>query len=100
MPVEVSLFVGDIDGPGLGPVSFINSTPSSGLSWSYVSLASLADSIDFSNDNAVTWTYVPVPDADGFDGAITHIRLKPQGQMNAAGATNPYAEFMFRIKIR
>lgn len=100
LPVEVALFVGDIDGPGLGPVSFINSTPSSGLSWSYVSLASLADSIDFSNDNAVTWTYVPVPDADGFDGAITHIRLKPQGQMNAAGATNPYAEFTFRIKIR
>lgn len=100
LPANVELFVGDFDGVGLGPVTFVDSSPGSGLSWVYTALGSMTDSIDFSNDNGVTWTYVPVPDLNGFDGAVTHIRLKPQGVMTAAGATNPYAEFTFRVRIK
>lgn len=100
LPTNVELFVGDFDGAGLGPVTFVDSTPGSGLSWVYTAPGNMTDGIDFSNDNGVTWTYVPVPDGNGFDSAVTHVRLKPQGVMSAAGATNPYAEFIFRVRIK
>lgn len=100
LPAGVELFVGDFDGPGLGPVTFVDGAPGSGLSWVFTALGSVTDSIDFSNDNGVTWTYTPVPDARGFDGAVTHVRFRPKGAMSAAGATNPYAEFIFRVRIK
>lgn len=100
LPTQTSLYVGDIGASGTGPVLFTNGSPSSGLSWTFTSLSSTSDSIDFSNNNGATWTYVPVPDANGFDAAVNRIRLKPSGAMNAAGGSNPYAEFQFRVRIK
>lgn len=99
VPANLALFVGDLAGPASGPVLFSDGTPASGLSWNFVSLADMTDSIDFSNDNAATWTYVPTPDANGFDPAVTHIRLRPQGPMNGAGGGDPYFEVVFRMRL-
>lgn len=99
VPANLALFVGDLAGPASGPVVFSDGSPASGLSWSFVSLADPGDSIDFSNDNAATWTYVPTPDVNGFDPAVTHIRLRPQGPMNAAGGGDPYFEVVFRMRL-
>ena len=99
LPANVDLFVGDIGGPGSGPVAFADGTPVSGLSWTFTSLASGTDSVEFSQDGSV-WTYTPSPDVNGFDTTVLHIRLKPQGIMNAAGSGNPYADFLFRARIR
>lgn len=100
LPARVELFVNDLGGAGQGPVLFADGTPGSGLTWTFTSLSSLTDSIDFSNNNGLTWTYVPVPDANGFDGAVTHIRLRPAGAMNAAGVGNPWADFTFRARVK
>jgi hypothetical protein len=100
LPTTMELFVNDLAGAGLGPIQFQDGTPVSGLSWTFISLASLTDSVDFSNDNGATWTYVPVPDANGFDAAVTHIRLRPQGAMNASGGGNPYVDMTFRMRLK
>lgn len=100
IPANTSLYVGNIGGAGTGPVVFTNGSPTSGLSWTYTSLASTTDNLDFSNNNGSTWTYTPVPDANGFDAAVTNVRMRPQGSMNAAAGGNPYIEFLFRVRIK
>ena len=39
IPANTQLFVGDLGGPGSGPIVFINGTPSSGLTYTFTSLA-------------------------------------------------------------
>lgn len=100
LPPKMELYVNDLAGAGLGPVRFQDGTPSSGLTWIFTSLASQTDSVDFSSDYGATWTYVPVPDANGYDAAVTTLRLRPQGSMNAAGGGNPSADFSFRMRLK
>jgi uncharacterized repeat protein (TIGR01451 family) len=99
LPANVDLFVGDLGGPGSGPVVFSDGTPASGLGWTFTSLASTTDSVDFSQDGIV-WTYAPVPDVNGFDATVRHLRLKPTGTMSAAGGGNPSLDLLFRARIR
>lgn len=100
LPPHMEMYVGDFAGPGLGPVLFVDGVPVSGLSWTFISLASPTDSVDFSNDNGASWTYVPTPDANGYDPAVTHIRLRPRGVMNASGGGNPRADMIFRMRVK
>jgi hypothetical protein len=75
-----------------GPAAF--TAGASGLTYTFASLASTTDRIDFSNNNGATWTYTPAANANGTDPAVTHIRLRPQGTM-AASST-----FAFRVRYR
>lgn len=68
----------------------------SGLTLSYSGPGSTADNVDFSNDNALSWTYVPSPDPTGSDPAVTHIRIRPQGSM--ASGSNAAVILRYRIK--
>ncbi len=99
LPANTRLFVGDIGAPGSGPVQFVNGTPGSGLTWTFTALNSAADNLDFSNDGGVTWTYVPVPDVNGYDSAVTHVRFRPQGTMPGNGGGDPYFELRFRVTV-
>ena len=81
VPANTRLFVGNLGGAGSGPVAFVNGTPSSALTWTFTALNSTTDDVDFSNDGGATWTYVPVPDANGYDAAVTQLRLRPKGTM-------------------
>jgi hypothetical protein len=98
LPSNLDLFVGNIGGSGSGPIAFTDGSPVSGLSWTFTSLASVADSVDFSQDGS-NWAYTPVPDLNGFDSTVRHIRLKPSGTMNGAGGGNPYFDLLFRVRI-
>lgn len=89
LPPELALKVADIDGPGSGPVRFIDGSAGSGLNYNFSGLASPTDDIDFSNDNAASFTYTPTPDGAGADEAVTHIRIKPSGSFLAASAGSP-----------
>lgn len=82
---NLNLFVGNLGGAGSGPVAFSNGTPSSTLTYTFTSLGNTTDDVEFSNDNGASWTYSPVPDANGFDAAVTTIRIRPKGSM-AAGS--------------
>jgi hypothetical protein len=100
IPVDTKLFVLDIGAPGSGPVQFVDGAPSSALGYSFVALSSGADSLDFSNDGGVTWGYVPTPDADGCDAAVTHLRVRPTGAMAAnSGSGEPSFELQLRVRV-
>lgn len=100
IPVHSQLIVADIAGSGSGPVSFAQGAPSSGLSYSYASLASLVDDLEFSNDGGATWSYVPTPDANGADPAVTHLRVSPKGTFAAkTGPTAPSFTLRFRVRV-
>ena len=99
IPANTRLFVGNLGAPGSGPVAFVNGTPGSALTWTFTALNSLTDDLDFSSDNGATWTYVPVPDANGYDAAVTDIRMRPKGLMPGQGSGSPNFELQFRVIV-
>jgi uncharacterized repeat protein (TIGR01451 family) len=82
-PARLSLFVGNISGSSGGPLRFQNGATASGLTYTFTSLASQTDDIDFSSDGGATWTYVPTPDSQGADPLVNRIRIRPKGAMAA-----------------
>lgn len=93
-PAGLDLSVIDLGVAGSGPVTF--GAGSSGLTYTWGGLASLTDSVDFSNNNGATWTYVPVANANGVDPAVTTIRIRPSGTM--AAGTSFTLDFAYRIE--
>jgi uncharacterized repeat protein (TIGR01451 family) len=91
VPANTSLYVATTSGD---PVVFINGAPVSGLTWNYSS------NVSYSNVGVTgPWTYVPVPDADGFDAAVRALRVIPGGTMNAVGGGNPAFTIQFRVRV-
>ena len=78
LPANLALFVGTY-APGPGPLAF--AAGSSGLTYSYTSLASTSDDLSFSNNGGASFVYTPVANADGVDPNVTHIRINPKGSM-------------------
>jgi uncharacterized repeat protein (TIGR01451 family) len=78
IPANTDLYVNDIGAAGSGPVAFLDGAPSSGLTYTFTSLANAADDVSFSNDGGATYTYVPTPNGNGVDPAVTHIRINPK----------------------
>jgi hypothetical protein len=99
VPVNTRLFVGNLGAVGSGPIAFVNGSPSSALTWTFTALNSTTDDVDFSNDSGTTWTYVPVPDANGYDAAVTTVRLRPKGTMPGNAGGNPYFELRFSVSV-
>lgn len=101
VPPNTRLFVRDLGAAGSGPVQFVNGTPSSGLTYAFTSLASATDDLEFSDDGGGTWTYVPTPDANGADGAVTHVRVRPKGQPTCTATATPGSfELRFDVVVR
>jgi hypothetical protein len=101
VPAGTSLYVNDIAGPGSGPVRFVDSSPASGLSYVYSGLGSATDSLAFSNDGGITFSYTPTPDANGVDTAVTHIRATASGRpsCNATPTVRSF-ELQFDVRVR
>ena len=103
IPANTELFVNDLGGAGSGPVLFIDGTApvNSGLTYTFTSLGSTTDDLEFSNDNGATWTYTPVPDASGYDANVTNIRVNPKGVMRASdGTNNPTYSLRFQLRVK
>lgn len=93
LPVDVALFV---DPGGGDPISFADGPTASGLSFNY------AADVTYSSqpDGGAPYDHVPIPDADGFDPAITGYRIAPTGTMNgASGGNNPSFNITLRVRI-
>jgi len=92
--------VADLGAVGSGPVAFQDGTPTSNLTYTFISLASTTDDLEFSDDGGTSFTYVPTANSLGCDPAITHIRILPNGTFPAdVGAGSPQAEFTFRVVV-
>jgi uncharacterized repeat protein (TIGR01451 family) len=101
VPAGMKAFVGDLGGVGSGPVIFTNGPTSSGLSYTYTSLASTTDSVSFSNNGGVSFAYTPVPDASGYDVNVTHIKISPTGSFaGKTGATDPSVSMQVQMQVR
>ena len=100
IPTHTRLFVGDLGGLNSGPVAFVNGSPSSALTWSYLGLASPADDLEFSLDGT-NWNHPPKADIDGFDTSGTKfIRMRPKGTLaGSTGSGNPSFQLRFRVQI-
>ncbi len=93
-PAGLELVVSDIGTPGSGPAAFVPGT--TGLTYTFTSLASTTDNIEFSNNGGTSWAYVPVANANGTDAAVTNVRIRPQGTMAANSALT--VRLRYRVK--
>ncbi|MFI5315424.1 MAG: choice-of-anchor X domain-containing protein [Myxococcota bacterium] len=101
IPAQGELVVTNIGGAGSGPVLFTQGAPTSGLTYTFTSLASGADSLDFSNNGGATWTYTPTANANGTDPAVTNIRISPTGSFaGKSGVTAPSFTLQFRMRVK
>jgi uncharacterized repeat protein (TIGR01451 family) len=93
LPAGTALFV---DTSGGDPIVFINGAISSGLLYNY------ATDVTFSNQvgGGPPYSYVPVPDAQGFDPVVTGYRINPTGLMNpTVGSNVPSFSIQLRVRI-
>lgn len=98
---STELYVRDLGGAGSGPISFMDGGTTSGLTFTFTSLASTTDDVAFSNTNGATWTYVPTPDAAGFDANVTHVKITPKGIFaRAACGSTPSCTLRFRVRVK
>lgn len=101
IPANTELFVGDINGGGSGPVLFTDGATASGLSYSFISLASATDNLSFSNNGAVSYVYSPTADANQCDSAVTHLQIPLSGIFSASnGTNNPSFSIKFRVRVK
>jgi len=78
IPAKVKFYVGTGN-----PVTVTIGALSS-LTYTYTSLGSTTDGLEFSNNNGTTWTYVPTAGADGSDPNVTNIRVTTGGSQLAS----------------
>jgi uncharacterized repeat protein (TIGR01451 family) len=105
VPANTDLYVNDLGGSGSGPVTFTDGATSSTLTYTFNSLDSATDDIDFSDNNGVTWTYYQDSDfsnidANGFDSTVTNIRVNPKGSFAGAAGGNPSISLTFRVRVQ
>lgn len=96
IPANTALRVIDFDGSNAGPVAFVDGTPTSGLTYTFVALGDPGDDIEFSNDGGSTYTYTPAADADGVDTTVTHMRINPKGTFLSSTSGDPNFEVLFK----
>lgn len=101
IPANMALRVIDYDGVTSGPVQFVDGTPASGLTYTFVALGDAGDDVSFSNDGGVTYTYTPVADANGLDLTVTHIRINPKGDfLGNSGGGDPNFDVYFKAVVQ
>ena len=99
LPANLILRVADLV-TNKGPVEFADGNLlwtgllASGLTYTYTSLASTTDGIEFWN--GTTWAYQPVPDANGYDANVRAIRVTLGGTFSTATSF----QLRLRAKIR
>ncbi len=94
VPAGTDLYVGSVSGQA---VDFIDGTVPSGLSFAFPANVTYSKQAG----GGAPFTYIPLPDAAGFDPAVTGLRIAPTGIMNAAvGTSTPSFTVRFRTRIR
>lgn len=100
IPGDTALVVSDFDGSNPGPVAFVDGVTPSGLTYTFTSLASTTDDIEFSSDGGASYNYTPSDSGDGTDPAVTHIRINPQGSLAASTGIDPGFELLYNVQVR
>ncbi|MEO0607350.1 MAG: CCXG family PEP-CTERM protein [Pseudomonadota bacterium] len=95
LPINVKLIV-----VGANAFEFIDGATPSDLALNWVDAANLSDGVSFSTDGS-SFDYVPIPDADGADAAITHVRFALTGAMRQRidGVSDPSFSISFQAIV-
>jgi uncharacterized repeat protein (TIGR01451 family) len=100
LPSGTEFFAGDLGVAG-SPIVFSDGAIASGISYVFGGLSNIFDSISFSSNNGATYDYTPTPDANGFDGSVTNIKISLSGTFNgASGGNNPSFTLQFRVRVK
>ncbi|MEN7341979.1 MAG: hypothetical protein AAAFM81_03520 [Pseudomonadota bacterium] len=93
LPEDTALFVDTAGGP---PITFSDGTPSSELTFDYATDIAFTDA----PGGAGPFDYVPTPDADGYDAAITGFEIRPSGIFVGNVAPSSPSQFTLNFVIR
>lgn len=99
VPSNLSLFVEDDGSDSFLPFVFIDGSPPSSLICLFAALADQADCIEFSDDGGASFNYQPIPDGEGVDSNITHVRFRLTGAMAPALLQPASFTVRFRMKV-
>lgn len=94
LPPGMALFV---DTSGGDPIVFVDGATPSGLTYTF------ATDVTFSNQvgGGPPFNYTPVPDAAGFDPAVTGFQVSFSGTMDAAsGGNTPSFDLLFQLRVQ
>ncbi len=95
LPTEVRLIVS-----GAGAFTLVDGAIPSNLSLDWGGPADMTDDVSFSTDG-IDFSYVPVPDGEGTDSLVTHVRFALGGRMaGAVGSDFPSAEIVYAARVR
>jgi large repetitive protein len=91
---DLETFVATGSGP---PLTFIDGSRSSGLTYNYATNVSWTNALG----GGAPYSYLPVPNGDGFDEAVTGFRINMQGIMAAGSVANPSSfEIVYRARVQ
>lgn len=95
LPPETKLVISGADA-----FTLVDGSTSSGLTLNWISATDTSDDLAFSTDG-INFNYPPMPDADGADAKITHIRFSPKGGMahHVDGAPDPSFELVYDVVV-
>ncbi|MEM9054014.1 MAG: CCXG family PEP-CTERM protein [Pseudomonadota bacterium] len=95
LPPDVKLIV-----TGALAFSLTDGATLSGLSLNWIDHTSALDGVSFSTDGT-DFSYMPIPDGDGADAAITHVRFSLDGAMtqHIDGVTDPSFAITFQAIV-
>ncbi|MBS0480693.1 MAG: hypothetical protein JSR96_00785 [Proteobacteria bacterium] len=96
LPSQLQMNVGAVYGSS--PVSFTDGSPSCGVTATPGAASSLTDSLDFSTDGGVTWTYSPA--GSGYDAAVNAIRVRFSNALTAGGGGTTTCKLKLQAQIR
>ncbi len=99
VPPQTMLYVRDFPGGPGGPVLFTDGTPRSGLRLRVGTFGTRRQGIYFSDDGGTTFDYRPVPDAQGYDPAVTHVQTRLRGTFRGRDAADP-PSFSLRFQVQ
>ena len=94
VPANSELFV---DTGAGDPIVFVDGPVASGLAYNY------GADVNFSNQpgGGAPFNYTPIPDALGYDSAVTGYQVNPTGTMNAAaGGSFPSFNILLTVRIQ
>ncbi len=100
LPPNMALRVVDFDVSTPGPVQYIDGSPGSALTYSFVALNDTGDDLAFSDDGGVTFDYEPSADGNGVDTAVNAIRINPKGAFAASSGGDPSLQLAFKMVVQ
>lgn len=99
VPPNLSVFVDGDGSNSFVPFVFVDGSPPSTLICIFAALGDQADCVEFSDDGGTRFDYRPIPDSDGVDPNITHVRFRLSGAMAPAILQPPSFTVRFRMKV-